>query len=564
MVQGPITGREAPYPNAPVQDDELQQVNKFVYKWETNRWKNIHRPLIIPDYIWPDLSPGGNLLDPDGGGGDDWTRDSFSLGVTGGRAANVTPSWSFSVHPVPISDRYEGPLPNAFRAMHVAPVAGTGETPLSSNNWGKLVVTGDNFDPYGIVARPEGANAWYTGMQQGQLEFGPRIFAAMAFPTDALIGDRSILDQCKFNVRYRVTHNPRRGSAMVAGFYSDIFIEGRTSDGTNLPNLGSGGSAVSPGSYSTTYQEFEWIPINHPDKAICEYVYIWMQWNSGFEFTEFEFDLFSPFGPASTTVTPVAHGTGKNFGGSVVAFEDSQGGPSFLQGVRHGNPYSLTNSVLQDVVDCDTMLDVDTGLPLTGVRPRALFLHEFGEYMVMGRQDNMTVEIRHLRDPYDITDHSAIINDGITYYNFTTESSKTGTITGTTMKDVCMDVTGGYMYLLVDNELRRYTLSTPWDASTINVGVFDTLDLSSFAPTGFDLSADGNVLIVCKQNTMKQYFLDTAWDINNVTDTGFTRAFDLNDPIGVVVSDDSRAIMVANTDIDPAEPHGLVLYTRSA
>ena len=68
MVVGPLTGTEIDFPNTPADLEEFHAPNRFVYEWkDDNRWRNIHRPLILPDYIWPPLDiPADPNVDPTG------------------------------------------------------------------------------------------------------------------------------------------------------------------------------------------------------------------------------------------------------------------------------------------------------------------------------------------------------------------------------------------------------------------------------------------------------------------------------------------------------------------
>lgn len=72
----------------------------------------------------------------------------------------------------------------------------------------------------------------------------------------------------------------------------------------------------------------------------------------------------------------------------------------------------------------------------------------------------------------------------------------------------------------VDDTVRQFTMSTPWDISTASYDS-KSLDVSSqdTAPTDVYVRADGNILFVTggSNDTVYQYSMSTAWDISTAS-----------------------------------------------
>lgn len=77
--------------------------------------------------------------------------------------------------------------------------------------------------------------------------------------------------------------------------------------------------------------------------------------------------------------------------------------------------------------------------------------------------------------------------------------------------------TGGYFYVTdTSSNIRRYTLTTPWDIATAS---FDqSLDLGTSSVPGMWFSDSGkNLLITLHNNTVRHYYLSTAWDLSTAS-----------------------------------------------
>ena len=102
-----------------------------------------------------------------------------------------------------------------------------------------------------------------------------------------------------------------------------------------------------------------------------------------------------------------------------------------------------------------------------------------------------------------------------------------------------------------DNELKYYTLSTPWDVSTIALASSLSVSSQTATPSGVSISDDGHFLFVIDStgtDRLLHYYLPTAYDLSTAYYTG--RSFDLSNegstPWGLFVRPGGVEFIVQN------------------
>lgn len=547
MVVGPLSGTEIDFPDTPVNLDEFQAPNKFVYRWKDNRWRNIHRPLVISDYIWPDGSDPKDPLDPDGGGGDDWTREVIEFAVNGD-SFNRIGEFSFKTEDGLRTDPYVGPVTAIYDA------SARGENP---SDWPYEFVRtfGTNLGGRQTYLRSGPTSISYV--QLFNLDIGPNCVIEAYFPI-ADLGDPSRLSECEFKLRYSVQHWTLTPAQYTVGFDQKAFIQYVNAGGTIRDNGVSADDSVTT-SFGTVPNQFL---VDTPTDNLNEIVYVKFSFriDPGIDMFNVSVEIKDPYGPADPDYYPVGFASDSELNWSLVTFAGPDD-PASMTSLRHPNPNQLAGTTREGSVTEDDYLAIDDGLT-ESIPFTKIFYRDGGEAFVAARSDTNTIEYRHLFTPYDITSHSNIIDDATVYYDFRNYSTESPALTGD-INGLFVDPTGYYVYVLLGTSLNRYTLSAEWDMSTLNPGVFDTLDLSAWSPNSFTISADGRVVLLGKVGYLKQIILDTAWDISSAIDTGFQRAFDINNPVGMSLSPDNKTFFILDIPLVLDGGYRLIRYTKN-
>lgn len=119
---------------------------------------------------------------------------------------------------------------------------------------------------------------------------------------------------------------------------------------------------------------------------------------------------------------------------------------------------------------------------------------------------------------------------------------------GSTAKDIFISFDGVYIFLSLTTSIYRYTLDTPWDISSLNVGSEASKNFGS-TTTFFTFSPDGTNLYFGSSvnNLIYHWTMGTAWDIANATDT--TNSLDITDeddaPVGIAFNSSGTRLYVA-------------------
>jgi len=572
------------FPNSPTNGDELQAQNKFVYRWSGgNRWKNVHRPLVIPDYIWPDLSnpddpfgtgdPGGGdpgvgeIGGPDenGGGGDDWllevidfpvsNSDLIEINFTVNQDATLSVPVAGAVAVARISDFRSGPDTRngdfVGDLVCEAPLIAQGGNSLGGGTNAIAQAGPDLVAP--LNANP--GTSWFTWPSFGAPDFTEAALRSWIDVNDYL-SDSSLADKTQVQVRIIAS-----GSFVGRPFTTQgcsVTARHLTSSATQL----SGNSSVD---FSFLRNNFSgtgtltgsWFNL----EAATRYISLEGVIGGGFEVGDIRIEINDPGGaPPSRDNLPVGFSSNPELTASLVAFDGTGG--NVLRSMKHYNPGRLTNSEYWQIQNgaSDGYLDVSTGLSKTQ-RWSCLWLREdLTWYATVDTATPFTVEGRHLYTVGDISTHSEIVSG---QYDFRDYASQTPSL-GTTVRNIHMTPDGDFLFIIDGSyNIRKYELTTPWDLGTVDAGSYDLLNLSGWNPTCFDITQDGYVIVLMKAGFARQIIMETAWDLLSAVDSGFERQFLLDEPIDVCVSADTGSIFVLDIPADTSSAYRIYNYTRN-
>lgn len=119
---------------------------------------------------------------------------------------------------------------------------------------------------------------------------------------------------------------------------------------------------------------------------------------------------------------------------------------------------------------------------------------------------------------FDGVDDYIEVNDGMLVAS-TGIASEEGNITGLTLS-----ADGIYLYILgdVSDQVRQYTLSTPWDITTKSLTRSASITTEDLLPASLRFSVDGLYMYMLWDtwNDISYYSLGTAWDISTLTHLG--------------------------------------------
>ena len=543
MVEGPITGTEVDFPNNPVADQEFQSPVRFVYKWtDENRWKNIHRPLVIADYIWET---------PDGT--DDWVRDVLTLPINGGSfrtAGNITSKTE------PRFDAYSGQV----NALYVAADYGESEYDYPYE-WvqGRAEFMSGRFthQPLNIDN-----TFWYQGVFI--LDIASSSKCRVVIPVEDL-GDPSRLDEVTFKLTVSCKH-VEQGGLYGVPFQNEfsIYAMDITQTGFNV----TGGVQYDFGTMNKGERiENKSVEIMFPSSNIPNqtWVVFELSQDASFYYYDVVIEVQDPYGPGDSDFYPVGFSSNTPIDRSLFTFEGTPGlgvpSDPIMGSIRHNEPGGIGDSSIEQTINLTGIKDITTGA--TGTVPyKAIHYRDAGEAFIGLRGDTNVLEYRHLRVPYDISTTGDIVFDAEMDYDFRDFCTESPALTGE-VKGLYVDPSGYYVFILLDTNINRYELSSPWDLSTLDPLTFNTMDVSAFAPAMFTMTFDGRVIVIGKAGLLKQIILDTPWSLIGAIDTGFEREFDINDPVGITVSPDSRTMLILDKPLDLADGYQVISYTRT-
>lgn len=571
------------FPNAPADGDEFQAPNKFVYRWtDENRWKNVPRPLVIPDYIWPDMEPPGDddpyddgdppgdddpWEDPDdpvdGGGGEDWILEVIDMPVNDGNNSyevellvnqsgdliqlGPTLSYGYAVEKttnyldggnglsVPVHDQTECQVP------YIA------QTGADFSGARCLAASGPETVDYYTVKNGE---AWASYPQPSIISYSS-CFLACNINLQSFLPAESYENKTNIRVRFRASFSY---CGKYSGFYSWANLYQTNSVGvwySGAPVVGVDQSAQLPMSSVSTLTS-GWMTIDED----CENLDWRARLGGTREIGSVVVEIDDPEHPPERTTLPTGFACNPEMTKSWVVFEGDS--VNTMRSIKHGDPGRLTNSAYDQTEYGVNYLHPVAGSTYDPNWQSIWFREDENWFAYVDGGDTDEVYGRHLNATGDITSHSEINEP---QYNFRDYSSNTGPL-GYVVANIAMSPDGDILYTLDDvGDIRSYSLSTPWDLSTASL--VDTVDMSGWGATCFDITQDGFVIVIAKAGWVRQLILDTAWDLSTVYDSGFQRYFALEEPIDICVSADTGSIMVLDIPADETIGYRIYNYTRN-
>lgn len=573
------------FPNSPTNGDELQAPNKFVYRWTNgNRWKNIHRPLIIPDYVWPDLSnpddpfgtgdPGdggtpdpGDVGGPDlnGGGGDDWLLEVIDFPVNNGEGTirvnyvmnqdpSLTPTPADGVAIARIADFRTGSSTRTGVYIN-DPACEAPDVAQGGMGYGFNAVAQALPD----LSPPFNANpgtAWYSVVQTSAPDYNEGALRSW-MDLDKVLSEDTKADRTQARFRIKASGSFIGGNFTV-GTSGISAVQYNVFEATTNPPFKTGvdfGEIVGD-NFTLLTKTSEWIPFNAGARYLCVEGIV----NGGFEIGDIVVEIDDPNAPADRTNLPVGFASNPELTFSAVAFDGTSG--PVLRTMKHADPARLTSTSYWQTESGLTggYLDVSTG-NLKYQRWTCLWFREdLAWYATVDSATPNTVESRHLYTVGDISTHSEII---LGRYDFKDYASKTPNL-GYAVANIHIDPTGTYLYTMdSDGDIYRYTMSTAWDLGTVDAGVYDKLELGSWGATCFTISADGYVIVLLKAGKARQVIMETPWDLLTSVESGFERDFLLENPIDICISYDTGSIFVLDIPTDTSIGYRIYNYTRN-
>ena len=581
MVTDVINGDEMDIPNTPAVDEEFQAPNKFVYKWtDENRWKNIHRPLYIPDYIWPDTSDqddpygtGTGLPNTDGGGGDDWTKSVFDIDLSNGNSIiQFSPTMNIDVA------TFDAPYPNTWGILEVSgSVQGGGmlgspflndpiaQYPLIAN---KGTVFAENRNAVGVTSTPP--LGFYTGGSKGDAWFVYPQFATIEFDSagpcmwiklEDYLSTYALANKTECNMRITVT-GQYVGKNSGASSRS-VSLNLRPDNNINPNSLSDSVVTVCPKGVNGG--------VNNPEtntsawKALQSwgtYVTLEGQIQGGYGFGDVLIEITDP-GAAERLNPPVGMCCDPNMHFTFVAFDGPLG--PWLRTIRHSDPQAISNSAFDDTNETQgvDVLSLVDGSP-SALAWTCLWIRSDGyQLLSVDSVDTGVVVSRHLYNTFDMTSHSEVYNDpsnGIYDYK------DYGTVTpdlGFAVTDICMSNDGTKLFTQDSSgNMRSYAVSPAWDLSSVDENIYDTFN-PNWGGSCFEMTKDGRAILMAKAGFGKQFILTTPWDLTTAIDTGIERAFAIENPVDLSISADGYSLMVLDIPADITESFKLYNWTRN-
>ncbi|XLQ20057.1 MAG: discoidin domain-containing protein [Candidatus Moraniibacteriota bacterium] len=159
---------------------------------------------------------------------------------------------------------------------------------------------------------------------------------------------------------------------------------------------------------------------------------------------------------------------------------------------------------------------------------------------------NTTLDIKSVATGYDLSTMSFVDATSLTAQD-------------TTVLDIEFNNDGTKLFILggVGDDINEYTLSTPYDASTITFVDSFSVATQEISPTGFTFNPDGTSMYVIGTtgDDVNQYTLSTAFDVSTATYTDrFSVATEDTGPDDVIFNNDgTKMFVVGSTGIDVGE-----------
>jgi hypothetical protein len=198
----------------------------------------------------------------------------------------------------------------------------------------------------------------------------------------------------------------------------------------------------------------------------------------------------------------------------------TDGTKMFIGHDSSGSGWGIRKHDLSTAWDISTAADSDTYMPTVGANFRVMKFKPDGTsvYYVSSTGDRSIIQVN-LSTAWDLTTRGSNSSSNIGLGDQDDNP-----------RDLLFDPTGTILYVLVrDVVIYTYTLSTPWDISTLT---YSTIALSGFYDFsdysyGIEFNNDGTKLLVlgASSGQIKTYTLSTAYDISTATYDGSSTRF---------------------------------------
>jgi DNA-binding beta-propeller fold protein YncE len=157
-------------------------------------------------------------------------------------------------------------------------------------------------------------------------------------------------------------------------------------------------------------------------------------------------------------------------------------------------------------------------------------------------------------DREDIFQHESVTPFSLTNAYYTEKTYTYSAETGSAGAEVKFKIDGTKMYVSENSTDRiyQYSLATPWDVSTASYdSVFADFNSDETVLNGFAFNPSGTKLIICGStgNKLIYYTLSTPWDLSTLS-SGTDIATGLNNPYGIYWRNDGGKLYVANANSD--------------
>jgi hypothetical protein len=198
----------------------------------------------------------------------------------------------------------------------------------------------------------------------------------------------------------------------------------------------------------------------------------------------------------------------------------TDGTKMFIGHDRSGSGWGIRKHELSTAWDISTAADSDTHLPTIGANFRVMKFKPDGTAVYyVSSTGNRTIIQYNLSTAWDLTTRGSLISANIGLGDQDNNP-----------RDLLFDPTGTILYMVnADVVIYKYTLSTPWDVSTLT---YSTIALTGFydystSSMGIEFNNDGTKLFVlgASANQVKSYTLSPAYDVSTATYDGTNTRF---------------------------------------
>jgi len=125
----------------------------------------------------------------------------------------------------------------------------------------------------------------------------------------------------------------------------------------------------------------------------------------------------------------------------------------------------------------------------------------------------------------------------------------------TSPTDIAFSSDGTKMYIVgtANDKVYQYSLSAPWDITTVTYQTSFSVSAQTGNPQGLEFSTDGTKMYICSGDYVYQYNLSTAWDISTATySTSLDIGFMGTGIRDIAFSDDGVYLFLTGRDEYPA------------